>query len=58
MANDLRKAIVNRSGLLNKFRKKNTNQSKWAYKKQRNVCVKLLKRAKKTLQYSRCQKSI
>ena len=48
MANDLRKAIVNRSGLLNKFRKKNTNQSKWAYKKQRNVCVKLLKRAKKT----------
>ena len=48
ITNDLRKAIMNRSRLLNKFRKKNTDQNKWAYKKQRNLCVKLLKRAKKT----------
>ena len=48
MTNDLRKAIMNRSRLLNKFRKKNTDQNKWAYKKQRNLCLKLLKRAKKT----------
>ena len=48
MTNDLCKAIMNRSCLLNKFRKKNTGQNKWAYKKQRNLCVKLLKRAKKT----------
>ena len=49
MANDVHKAIVNQSRLLNKFRrKKNKNQSKWAYKKQRNVSVTLLKRAKKT----------
>ena len=48
MTNDLLKAIMNRSHLLNKFRKKNTNQNKWAYKKQRNLCLKLLKRSKKT----------
>ena len=48
MTNDLRKAIMNRSRLLNKFRNENTEQNKWAYKKQRNLCVKLLKRAKKT----------
>ena len=48
MTNDLRKAIMNRPRLLNTFRKKNTDQNKWAYKKQRNLCVKLLKRAKKT----------
>ena len=40
MTNDLHKAIMNRSRLLNKFRKK-TDQNKWAYKKQRNLCVKL-----------------
>ena len=48
ITNDLRKAIMNRSRLLNKFRKKNTDQNKWAYKKQRNLCLKLLKRSKKT----------
>ena len=48
MINELRKAIMNRSRILNKFRKKNTDQNKSAYKKQRNLCVKLLKRAKKT----------
>ena len=48
MTNDLRKAIMNRSRLLNKFRNENTEQNKWAYKKQRNLCVKLLKRAKMT----------
>ena len=47
MTNDLRKAIMNRSRL-NKFRNENTEQNKWAYKKQRNLCVKLLKRVKKT----------
>ena len=40
--------ILNRSRLLNKFRNENTEQNKWAYKKQRNLCVKLLTRAKKT----------
>ena len=40
--------LINWSRLLNKFSKKNTDQNKWAYKKQRNLCVKLLKRAKKT----------
>ena len=40
--------MTNESHLLNKFREKNTDQNKWAYKKQRNLCVKLLKRAKKT----------
>ena len=48
MTNDLRKAIMNRSRLLNNFRNENTEQNKWAYKKQRNLCVKLLKQAKKT----------
>ena len=33
MTNDLRKAIMNRSRLLNKFRNENTEQNKWAYKK-------------------------
>ena len=33
MTNGLRKAIMNRSRLLNKFREKNTDQNKWAYKK-------------------------
>ena len=48
MTNDLRKAIMNRSRLLNKFKKDNSEQNKWAYKKQRNLCVKLLKKAKRT----------
>ena len=48
MTNDLRKAIMNRSRLLNKFKKDNSAQNKWAYKKQRNLCVKLLKKAKRT----------
>ena len=39
---------MNRSRLLNKFKKKKTDQNKWVYKKQINICVKLLKRAKKT----------
>ena len=48
MTNDLRKAIMNRSRLLNKFKKDNSEQNKWGYKKQRNLCVKLLKKAKRT----------
>ena len=48
MTTDLRKAIMNRSRLLNKFKKDNSEQNKWAYKKQRNLCVKLLKKAKRT----------
>ena len=48
MTNDLRKAIMNRSRLLNKFKKDNSKQNKWAYEKQRNLCVKLLKKAKRT----------
>ena len=48
MTNDLRKAIMNRSRLLNKFKKDNSEQNKWVYKKQRNLCVKLRKKAKRT----------
>ena len=48
MTNDLRKAIMNQSRILNKFKKDNSEQNKWACKKQRNLCVKLLKKAKRT----------
>ena len=32
MTNDLRKAIMNQSRILHKFRKKNTDQNKWVIK--------------------------
>ena len=44
---DLRKAIMTRSRLLNRFRHDRTIPSHVAYKKQRNICVKLLRKTKK-----------
>ena len=44
---ELRKAIMVRSRLLNKFLKSKTEDSKMAYNKQRNWCVSLLRNTKK-----------
>ena len=44
---NLKKAIMKRSRLLNKFRQGRTISSYIPYKKQRNICVKLLRKAKK-----------
>ena len=46
MNKQLRKAIMRRSCLLNKLRKFNCPENQLAYKRQRNYCVKLLKRSK------------
>ena len=42
----LRKEIMHRSRLRNKFLRKRTNESKIAYNKQRNICVSLLHKTK------------
>ena len=42
-----KKVCLVRDSLLNEFRKHRTNESKCAYKKQRNYCLKLLKKSKK-----------
>ena len=47
MNKQLRKAIMRRSCLLNKLRKFNCPENQLAYKRQRNYCVKPLKRSKK-----------
>ena len=47
MNKQLRKAIMTRTRLLNKLRKFNCPENQLAYKRQRNYCVKLLKRSKK-----------
>ena len=44
---NLHKAIMKRSRLRNKFLSDRTKMSRKEYKKQRNFCVNLLKRAKK-----------
>ena len=44
----MRKAIITTSRLLSKFRQERTISSYVAYKKQRNICVKLLR---KTIKY-------
>ena len=44
----LRKAIMTRSRLLNKFRTNRSNENNLAYKKQRNMCVNLLRKSKKS----------
>ena len=44
---NLRKAIMTRSRLLNKFRQERTISSHVAYKKQQNICVNLLQKTKK-----------
>ena len=43
----LQKAIMNRSRLLNRYRKEKTEATRSAYKKQRDVCVKVLRKTKK-----------
>ena len=43
----LRKVIMTRTRLLNKYRKHNSAESLFAYKRQRNLCVKLLRKSKK-----------
>ena len=47
MTKGLHKAIMKRSRLRNKFLRDRTETSRKEYKKQRNVCVNLLKKAKK-----------
>ena len=46
MTKSLRKKIMTRSKLHNKFNKSRTNVNRQNYKKQRNKCVKALKHAK------------
>ena len=43
----LQKAIMNCSRLLNRYRKEKTEATRSAYKRQRNFCVKLLRKTKK-----------
>ena len=47
MTKELRKAIMNRSKLKNKSNSVNTREAHHEYKKQRNLCTYLLKKAKK-----------
>ena len=47
MTKALRKAIMKRSCLRNRFNKNRTDDNKKAFKKQRNLCVKLLREAKR-----------
>ena len=46
MTKDLRRAIMLRSKLQNKLNKNKTLETDLAYKKQRNLCTSLLKKAK------------
>ena len=46
MTKELRKAHMKRTRLLNKYRKNRNEENKMAYKKQRNMCTKLLKKTK------------
>ena len=46
MDKELCKAIMTRSRLRNRYLKLKTNESREAYKKQRNFCVKLLRKTK------------
>ena len=48
MNKEIRKAIMTRSRLLNKSRKEGNEANKIAYNKQRNYCVGLIKKQKKT----------
>ena len=47
MTKDLHKAIMKRSRLRNKFLRDRTDISREEYKKQRNLCVNVLKKAQK-----------
>ena len=48
MIRELRKAIMKRSRLKNSFNKVRTNENRAAHKKQRNLCVKILRQNKKS----------
>ena len=58
MNKELRKAIMARTRLLNKHRKDNSTLSKIEYNKQRNICVKLLRKSKKDFYNNLNAKSI
>ena len=47
MTKALRKAIMNRTHLRNRYKKDRTDENKKAFKKQRNLCVKLPREAKR-----------
>ena len=47
MNKHLQKVIMNRFRLLNRFRKEKTEAIRSAYKRQRNSCMKLLRKTKK-----------
>ena len=47
MNKQLRKAIMTQTRLLNKYRKDNSAGNLFTYKKQRNLCVKLLRKSRK-----------
>ena len=47
MSKQLRKAIMTRTNLLNKYRKDNSGENLFTYKRLRNFCVKLLRKSKK-----------
>ena len=47
MKKSLRKAIILRSKLRNRFLKETTDESKSLYNKQRNICVSLLRKTKR-----------
>ena len=52
MNKQLRKAIMTRIHLLNKFRKDNSAGNFFAYKRQINLCVKLLRKSMTTIIYN------
>ena len=47
MAKQLSKSIMRRTKLRNQFLKKRTSEAKLKYNKQRNLCVNLLRKAKR-----------
>ena len=47
----LRKEIMHRSRLRNKFLRERTNESKFSSNKQRNICVSLLRKTKRDYWY-------
>ena len=49
MTKELRKAIMNRSKLKNKFLKTRKEESKMRFSRHRNICVSLLRKTKRHL---------
>ena len=58
MTKTLRKAIMRRSNLANKFLKTGTPESNIAYKRQRNYCSRLYKKERKKFYYNLDTKDI